>query len=147
MLFDTVQNDLKSAMLQRNETKVSTLRLLISELKNVIINKGIELSDDDVIGIIQKETKKRNESITSFRNGGREDLALKEEAEMKILQSYLPQQLSDEELSKIVEDAISATGATVISDMGKVIGVVMSQIKGRADGGRVSAVVKGKLSQ
>lgn len=151
MLFDEIQNDLKNAMLSRNEIKVSTLRLLISELKNIIINKGVlrddKLSDDDVVSIIQKEVKKRNESIISFKNGGREDLVSKEEAEMKILQSYLPQQLSDEELLKVVEQAINSTGATGISDMGKVIGIVMGQVKGRADGGRVSVIVKGKLGE
>lgn len=148
-MFDKIQNDLKIAMLSKDEITVSTLRLLISELKNTLIDKGSDstagLSDDEVIVIIQKEVKKRNESILSFKNGGREELAAKEEEEMKILQSYLPEQISDEELSKLVEQAIAATGAASISDMGKVIGMVMGQAKGSVDGGRVSAFVKGKL--
>lgn len=149
-MFDKIQNDLKTAMLSKDEIKVSTLRLLISELKNTLISKGVGatdgLSDDEVIAIVQKEVKKRNESILSFKNGGREELAAKEEAEMKILQSYLPEQISDEELSELVDRAIVATDAAGISDMGKVIGMVMGQAKGKVDGSRVSLMVKQKLS-
>lgn len=146
MLLNNLQEDLKQAQLSRDEIKVSTLRLLISEIKNSSINKGVELSDQDIYVIIQKEVKKRNESITSFRSGGREDLVSKEESEIKILQIYLPEQLSKEELTKIVEDTIKELGVTNIADMGKVMGVVMGKTQGRADGGIVSQMVKERLS-
>ena len=146
MLLDQIQSDLKQSQLSRDETKVSTLRLLLSEIKNSEIAKGGELSDEDIVSVVQKEVKKRREASVAFRSGGREDSAVKEEAEAKILESYLPTQLSSEELTKIVETTINEVGATSVSDMGKVIGLVMNKVKGSADGGSVSALVKGKLS-
>lgn len=145
MLTDQIQSDLKQAQLDRNEAKVSTLRLLISEIKNAQISKMGELSDQDVISVIQKEAKKRKEAAAGFRSGNREEAALKEEEELKILESYLPAQLSDEELAKIVQDAVSQTGAASLSDMGKVIGMVMGKVAGKADGGRVSQIAKEQL--
>lgn len=146
MLTDQIQSDLKQAQLDRNEAKVSTLRLLISEIKNAQISKMGELSDQDTISVIQKEAKKRKEAAAGFRSGNREEAALKEEGELKILESYLPAQLSDEELAKIVQDAISQTGAASVSDMGKVMGVAMGKVAGRADGGRISQLVKEQLA-
>lgn len=145
MLLEKIQEDLKQAQLSREEIKVSTLRLLISEIKNASINKGGELSDEDIISTIQREVKKRNESITAFRIGAREDLASKEESEIAILKPYLPEAMSDEELVKIIDESIKSTGATTISDMGKVMGVVMGKTKGRADGNTVSSMVKERL--
>ncbi|OGE14805.1 hypothetical protein A3F00_04460 [Candidatus Daviesbacteria bacterium RIFCSPHIGHO2_12_FULL_37_11] len=142
---DELKEDLKNAQLEKNEVKVSTLRLLLSEIHNVEIKKNGQLSDDDLISIIQREVKKRKEAISAFRQGGREDQAQKEEAEAKILENYLPAQISDEELTEIVEGSIKEVGATGISDMGKVIGAVMSKVSGRADGGRVSQTVREKL--
>lgn len=145
MLLDQIQTDLKNAQLSREEVRVSTLRLLLSEIKNGEIAKGGLLSDDDVITIIQREVKKRKEAATGFRSGEREDSALKEELEAKVLESYLPEQISTEELTKLVEDTINELGAKSMVDMGKVIGAVMGKIKGRADGGTVSSIVKEKL--
>lgn len=147
MLIDQIQNDLKQAQLNRGEVKVSTLRLLISEVKNTQIAKGGELSDVDVVSVVQKEAKKRRESIESFKKGGREELAQKEEGELKILQAYLPSQIANEELGKIVEESVNETGASSLQDMGKVMSAVMSKVSGRADGGTVSAMVKEKLSK
>lgn len=144
-MVDKIQTDLKQAQLARDEIKVSTLRLLLSEIKNAEIAKGSPLADADIISVIQKEAKKRKEAAVAFRNGGREDSAVKEEAELRILESYLPEQISTEELTKIVEESINEQGATSIQDMGKVIGAVMSKVKGQADGGTVSALVKEKL--
>lgn len=145
MLLDQIQSDLKTAQLGREEVKVSTLRLLLSEIKNAEISKSGILSDEDIIPIIQKEVKKRKEAAAGFRTGAREESALKEESEAKVLENYLPAQMSSDELSKVVEETISETGASSVSDMGKVIGVVMGKVKGRADGGTVSALVKDKL--
>lgn len=155
MLLVNIQNDLKAAQLARGEVKVSTLRLLLSEVINAQIERGGELGEKDIISIIQKEVKKRKEAAEGFRKGGREDSALMEEAELAVLQGYLPQQLSNEELTKLVEDTITELeakglitelGANSLQDMGKVIGAVMGKATGRADGAAVSALAKEKLT-
>ncbi len=150
-MVDKIQSDLKQAQLSRDEVKVSTLRLLLSEIKNAEIAKGpapdgAGLSDEDIVSVVQKEVKKRKEAVAAFRSGGREEAAQKEEAEARVLESYLPAQLSNEELTKIVESTITELGATSIQDMGKVIGAVMGKVKGRSDGSAVSSIVKAKLS-
>lgn len=145
MLLDQIQSDLKDAQLARDEIKVSTLRLLLSEIKNAEIAKGGPLSDEDIISVVGKEVKKRKEAAVGFRAGAREDSALKEESEAKVLESYLPAQISSEELVKIIEETITEVGASSISDMGKVIGAVMGKVKGRADGGIVAGLVKERL--
>lgn len=146
MLLEQIQADLKEAQLNKEEIKVSTLRMLLSEIHNAQIAKGENLTDQDMVGIIQREVKKRKEATLGFRQGRREESALKEEAEAEILVGYLPKQLSDEELSKIIDEAVSQTGATQISDMGKVIGRVLGKVAGQADGGRISTLVKSKLN-
>ncbi|MBI2086013.1 GatB/YqeY domain-containing protein [Candidatus Daviesbacteria bacterium] len=146
-MLDKIQSDLKQAQLARDEIKVSTLRLLLSEIKNAEIAKGNSLAQQDIISVIQKEVKKRKEAANAFRFGGREESAVKEESELKVLEQYLPAQISTEELTKIVEESINEQGATSIQDMGKVIGAVMGKVKGQTDGGAVSALVKEKLLQ
>lgn len=146
MLIDQIQIDLKNAQLSRDEVKVSTLRLLLSEIKNGEIAKGQPLSDEDIISIISREVKKRKEAAAGFRTGGREESSLKEEAESKVLESYLPAQMSNEELTKVVLEVITKEGANSLSDMGKVIGAVMGKVKGKAEGAQVSAIVKAKLA-
>lgn len=146
-MLDRIQNDLKKAQLDRDEVKVVTLRLLLSEIHNVQIQKGVEVSDQDISLVLQREAKKRKEAASGFRSGNREEAALREEAELKILEGYLPSQLTNEELTKIVLDTISETGATSLQDMGKIIRLVMDKSAGRADGGTVSAIVKEKLSK
>lgn len=154
MLLDQLQTDLKNAQLARDEVKVSTLRLLLSEVKNREISKGEGLSDEDVISVVQREVKKRKEAAEGFRSGGREESAVAEGLEAKVLEAYLPSQLSNEELTKLVEDTISeacqlalvnGSEKPSLQDMGKIIGLVMGKVKGRADGGTVSAMVKEKL--
>lgn len=162
-MLGKIQEDLKQAQLAKDEIKVSTLRLLISEIHNAEIQKGGSLSDQDTTGVIQREVKKRKEAAAGFRTGGREDSAQKEEAELKILEGYLPKQLSNEVLilrlhsgstlnsieglTKLVEDSINEVGAKSLADMGKVMGMVMSKVKGQADGNVVSGIVKEKLSK
>lgn len=146
MLIDKILKDLKQSQLNKDEIKTSTLRLLLSEVKNAQIAKGGDLTDEEIIVIAQKEVKKRKEAAVGFRQGGRETGAQKEEAELKILEGYLPAALSNEELTKLVQDTINESGAKTIADMGKVMGVVMGKVKGQADGGVVSALVKEKLS-
>lgn len=147
MLLDQILTDLKNAQLSRDEVKVSTLRLLLSEIKNGEIAKSQPLSDEDIISIISREVKKRKEAAAGFRTGGREESALKEEAESKVLESYLPAQISNEELTKIISETINEMGASGVTDMGRVIGAVMAKVKGQADGETVSALVKEVLSK
>ncbi|HLA03787.1 MAG TPA: GatB/YqeY domain-containing protein [Patescibacteria group bacterium] len=145
-LFTKIQQDLTDSLKQKNEIKTSTLRLVISEIGNSRIEKRADLTDEDIIQVISKEAKKRQESIAAFKQGERADLAEKEEKELLILKTYLPEPISDEELLKIVDSQIAEIGAKDIKDLGKVMSAVLSKVKGRADGGAVSAIVKSKLS-
>lgn len=144
-LQDRIKEDLKEAQLAKDAARVSTLRLLMSEIYNARIQKGDSFSDEDIVGVIRHEIKKRMEAQAAFRNGGREDSAQKEEVEERLLEQYLPPQLTNEELTKVIDEAINEVGATTMTDMGKVIGMVMSKVDNRADGGRVSVIVKEKL--
>lgn len=150
MLIDTLQSDLKKAQLDKDENRVSTLRLLLSELKYAEIKKReseqASLSDEEVISVIQREIKKRKEAALGFRQGNREESAGKEELEADILVKYLPEQLSDEKLMEIIDVAVKDTAAAGISDMGKVIGQVLGKVGGSADGARVSNLLKQKWS-
>ncbi len=142
---EKIMADMKEAMKAKDMIKVSTLRLLLSEIKNKEIDKKGELTDEEIYALIQKAVKQRKESIEQYRFGGRNDLVQKEETELKILESYLPEQLSEEELERIIEEAIKETGATTMKDMGKVMKIVMPKVKGRADGKIVNEMVKKKL--
>jgi uncharacterized protein YqeY len=149
MLKDTIQEDLKQAMLERDEEKLSTIRMLKSALQYFEIQKGgagYEATDEDVIDVVGREIKKRRESIEMFEKGSRQELADKEKKELEILQKYLPEQLSEEEIRKLIDEAIATTGATTIQEMGKVMAILSPQIKGKADGGMVSTIVREKLS-
>lgn len=145
MILTKLQDDLKQAQLEKQDLKVSTLRLLLSEIHNLEIVKKI-ISDQDIISVTAKEAKKRKEAVEAFRKGGREDSAQKEEAELKILEEYLPTQMTNEELTQLVQQVITELGATSMADMGRVIGEVMKKVAGRTEGGIVSALVKEKLS-
>ena len=145
-LFTKIQQELTDSLKQKNEIKTSTLRLVISEVGNARIAKGEELTDEDITQVISKEAKKRQESITAFKKGERADLAEKEEKELLILKTYLPEPISDEELLKIVDSQIAEVGAKDMKDLGKVMSAVLSKVKGRAEGSAVSAIVKSKLS-
>lgn len=147
MLIDKISTNLKEAQLARDDVRVSTLRLLISEIHNLEIQKGGKLSDQDFLVVVGREAKKRKEAAAGFRAGGREETALKEEAELKILEEYLPKQVSNEELTKIVLETINEVGAKSMADMGKVMGAVMAKVTGRADGTTVSNLVKERLSK
>lgn len=133
-------------MRAKQEVEVSTLRFVISKIDNARIAKGGELTDDEVLVEIAKEAKRHKESIEAFRSAGREELAQKEESELKVLSLYLPEEMSKEEIGKFVDEAIAEAGAQTVSDMGKVMSKVMEKVKGKADGGTVSAIVKEKLS-
>jgi uncharacterized protein YqeY len=146
-LLQKLDDDLKTALKSSENLKVSVLRMAKAALKNRQIDKGGELSDEDVLSILSSLSKQRRESIEQFSKGGREDLAEKERQELSILQSYLPKQLSMDELDKIIVEAIQESSAAGIKDMGKVMRVVMSRIKGSADGKTVNNRVKELLER
>ena len=144
-LQERLQQELKAAMLSKDAEKLSTLRLLKSAIGYVQIEKKTEqLSDAEMVAVIQKEAKKRRDSIEQYRNGGRPELADKEARELTVLEAFLPQQLSPEELDKLVRAAIQELGATGKKDMGPVVKAVQAKAAGRADGKTISSLV-GKL--
>lgn len=145
-LVDDIRTDLKKAMLEKDKLRISTIRLLISSIHNKEIEKGESLEDEELLAVLSSEVKKRRESAEEYKKGNREDLAEKEEKEIKIIQEYLPEQLSDENLQKIIKETIAQTGATGRKDTGKVMGQLMPKIKGRADGKKASQMVSELLS-
>jgi uncharacterized protein YqeY len=140
-LIEQVQDDVKAALKAGERERVHALRLIASELQMAAKEGG-----DDEVAVLQRERKRRLEAAEAYREGGRAELAAGEEREAEIIASYLPEQMSDEELGAIVGDAVAESGATSPQEMGKVMSLVMPKVKGRADGKRVSAAVKEKLS-
>lgn len=140
-----IQSDLNQALKNKKETEVSTLRLLLSEIHNQEIAKQAELTKEDIIKVIQREVKKRKESIEAYQKGKRDDLVAKEKQELEILNKYLPQQLSSQELETIIQSVIKETGASGMADFGKVMGAVMARVKGQADGKEVGELIKKAL--
>src|SRR3972149_8007091 len=131
MLKDKIQEDLKQAMKARDELRLSVIRMLKSAIQYHEIQKGgagYEATDEDVIEGIGRGVKKRNEAIELYKKGGRQELADKEQKELEILKSYLPEQMSEDEIRKLVEEAISSTGASSMQDMGKVMGTLMPKV-------------------
>lgn len=145
-LQERISEDMKGAMKAQNADLLATLRLLRSSLQNQTIALGHELNDAEVLSTLEKQAKQRRDSIEQYKAGNREDLADKEANELTIIESYLPQKMDEEALAKLVAEAISETGATAMSDMGKVMKYVMDKAVGAADAKQVSDMVKGKLS-
>ena len=139
-----MQDDVNVALKAGDRERVHALRLIVSELQKA--HKDAAGSEADEVAVLQRERKRRLESATAYRDGGRQDLAEGEEREAELIQGYLPEQLSDEELHAIVGDAVAETGASSPQEMGRVMSVVMPRVQGRADGKRVSALVREKLS-
>jgi len=137
-----IQADMKQALKKKEALVVSTLRLLLAEIHNQEIEKQKELTDEEIVGVVQKEVKRRKEAIEAYRKGKREDLLTKEKKEMALLNNYLPQPLSAEELETTIQSVIKELGATGPADFGKVMGPVMAKVKGKADGQAVSEAVK-----
>ncbi len=144
-LLDEINSTLKAALKTGNQVAVSSLRLLLSEIHNAKIAKGSELTDEETIKISFKKAKQHKESIDAYEKGGRPDLVAKEKAELAVISKYLPKQLADSEIEKIVDEVIAQNGAVSAADFGKVIGQVMGRVSSQADGSRVSEIVKKKL--
>ncbi len=145
-MLGKLQEDLKTAMKGGDRNRVNVLRMLISEFKNERIKKGSDLTQDDAISLLKTAVKKRKDAAALYREGGREDLAVNEEADIPVIGSYLPEQLSREETERIVTEIITESGALGIKDMGRVIGAFMAKYRSVADGSMVQEIVKGKLS-
>ena len=147
MLEEKIFNDYKQALKNKETIRSSTLSFLRSEIGNALIEKRKKnLDDAEVISIIKKQIKQHQDSIEQFKKGNRQDLVDKETRELEILKSYLPQELSAEEVKKIIEEAVKETQAVSPKDMGKVMKVVLAKIAGKADGKLVSELVKARLS-
>jgi hypothetical protein len=147
-LKDRLKTDLTSAMRSKDELRMATIRMALTSITNAEVagTRARELSDDEVITILTKEAKKRREAAQAFRDGGRSDRAEREDAEAAVLADYLPEPLSDDELARLVDAAIAESGAESPRDMGKVMKLVQPQVAGRADGSRVAAAVKARLT-
>src|SRR3990167_8668057 len=144
-----LQEELKQSMLARDEFKTSVLRMVLSAINYYEIGKGgagYEATDEDVMSVLQKEAKQHNDSIEQFKNAGRQELVDKETKELEILKAYLPEQMGEDEIKKLVEEAISQTGAKSIQDIGKFMGALMPKVKGKSDGSLVSKIVKDSLT-
>ncbi|MBU2563967.1 GatB/YqeY domain-containing protein [Patescibacteria group bacterium] len=141
MLKENITQDIKKAMQEKNALLLSVLRGVIAVVKNREIEKKKELDEDEIIQVISSEAKKRKDSIEQFEKGGRQDLVEKEKQELEILQKYLPEQMSEDDIKKEVELAIKESGAVNPSDTGKVMSILMPKLKGKVDGGLVSKIV------
>ncbi len=144
-LKERINEDMKTAMRSGEKDRLAVIRLLQAAIKQREVDERITLDDAQVMAVLEKMIKQRRESIVAFEKGGRADLVTKETNEISVLQPYLPAQLSDAELDALIAEAIAATGAASIKDMGKVMGVVKSKAAGKADMGAVGARIKAKL--
>ena len=148
MLTEQIQADLKTAMKARDKQAMAALRMVLTRIDEARAAQGARhtVSDDEIQVLIRREAKRRSEAADAFTAAGRDELAANEQAELEILQRYLPQQMSDDDLAIIVDETIAATGASTPGDFGRVMGAVMKRVSGRADGARVNALVRQRLS-
>ena len=144
-LKERVTEDMKTAMRAADKERLATVRLLLAAIKQREVDERITLDDGQVLAVIEKMIKQRREAISQFESGGRSDLVAKETAEIGVLQGYLPTQLTAAEIDALIAEAIAATGAASVKDMGKVMGFVKPKAQGRADMGALSARIKQKL--
>ncbi|NYF98713.1 GatB/YqeY domain-containing protein [Janibacter cremeus] len=143
-----LRTDLHAAMRAREQVRVDTLRMVLTGISNAEVSgtQAHELSEAETLKVVVKEAKKRKESVSAYRDAGRPDLAAREEAELEVLQAYLPEQLGDDELAGIVDRAIGEVGATSMAQMGQVMKLVQTTVAGRAEGGAVAAMVRTRLA-
>jgi len=144
-LKERITDDMKAAMRSGEKERLGVIRMITSAIKQREVDERITLDDAQVLGVLEKMIKQRKESLVQFQAGNRQDLVEKEAAEITLLQSYLPSQLSDAEIDGLIQDAIAATGAASIKDMGKVMAVIKGKAQGRADMAAVGAKIKTKL--
>lgn len=141
-----ITEDMKSAMRAGEKGKLATIRLILAAIKQVEVDTRNDLNDSQVLAVLDKMVKQRRESISQYEKAGRDELAEKEHQEIAVIQEYLPEQLGDDEITALIDEAIAATGAESMRDMGKVMGQLKPKLQGRADMGAVSARIKARLS-
>ena len=146
-LKQQITDDMKAAMRAKETARLGAIRLLLAAMKQREVDERIELTDADVVAIIEKMLKQRRDSISQYKAANRQDLVDVEEFEVTVLQAYMPQQLSEAEIAAAIAEAIAATGAAGPQDMGKVMGVVKPKLAGRADMGKVSGLIKAQLTK
>lgn len=144
-LKSQIQEDVKSAMRARDQKRLTALRLITAAIKQIEVDKRIELDDQAVLAVLDKMVKQRRESLSQFEAAGRDDLAAQENFELELISVYLPEALSDEEVAQLISQAVSETGASSIRDMGAVMNVLRAKVQGRADMKAVSNAVKAQL--
>jgi len=144
-LKDQINEDMKTAMRAKDKERLGAIRLILAALKQREVDERIELNDSQVIGVLEKMIKQRRESLAQYQNAGRDDLAARESFEIDLIQTYMPNSLSDAEIESLIADAIAATGAQSLRDMGKVMALIKDQAQGRADMAAVSARVKARF--
>jgi len=144
-LRERITEDMKSAMRAGDKERLGTIRLILAAIKQREVDERISLDDAQVVAVLEKMVKQRKESLVQFQAGNRQDLVDKEAAEIELLKTYLPSQLGDAEIDALIADAIAATGAGSVKDMGKVMAAIKSKAQGRADMGTVGAKIKAKL--
>ncbi len=144
-IFEQLTEDMKKALKAGEKDRLSTIRLLRGQIKNAAIDKGKDLSQEEELLILNNAAKKRRESIEAYKAAGRTDLVNKEEKELAVVESYLPEKLGEEELEKIIDQVIDEVNAVTIKDLGKVMPVIMSKVRGRAEGKKVNELVRKKL--
>ena len=145
-LIEEIEQELKDAMRAREAVRTAALRLTLAALRAAEKELGRPLKEDEELQVLQRERKRRAEAAEAFRAGGREEQAQQEEQELEVIQEFMPEPLAEEELERIVDDAIAETGATSLRDLGRVMADVMPQVAGRADGSAVSQLVREKLA-
>jgi uncharacterized protein YqeY len=144
-LKEKIQEDMKAAMRSGEKDRLGAIRMILAAIKQREVDERISLDDAQVLAVLEKMIKQRNESITQFTAGHRPDLVAKESAEVTLLRAYMPARMSDAEVDALIAEAIATTGASSVKDMGKVMGLVKAKAQGRADMGAVSARIKAKL--
>ena len=147
MLRETLDSDLKEAMRNKEALKRTVLRTMLSEIRNAEINSQTTLDDEGIISVLTKQVQQRKDSVEAYEAANRQDLVAKESEEINIISVYLPEQLPQEEIEQIIDSAISQSGASSLDDMGKIMGLVMPQVRGRADGKIVNSIVTSKLRE
>jgi uncharacterized protein YqeY len=145
-LIAEIEENLQDAMRARDQVRTGTLRLTLAALRSAEKELGRPLKAEEELQVLHRERKRRAEAAEAFRAGGREELAAQEEGELEVIEEFMPEPLDEEELERIVDDAIAETGATSLRDLGRVMADVMPQVSGRADGGAVSQLVREKLA-
>lgn len=140
-----ITSAMKDAMRARAKERLGAIRLILSEIKRIEVDERIDVDDARLLAVLDKMVKQRRDSINQYENAGRQELADIEQAEIEVIQEFLPEPLSDEELAVMIDEAIAASGAESMRDMGKVMGILKPKIQGRADVGAVSGMIKGKL--